>query len=90
MGKRGRGTSSQLGHGDMVSIFRPKHVKSLENLIITHVSAGWSHSSYVLGSLSLSWLGSWDLNIIAMITEYLDEFFNHYLILKKQKKCGWV
>ena len=49
-----RGTSGQLGHGDMVSSLQPKHVKSLESLVITHVSSGWSHSSFVSGSLSLS------------------------------------
>ena len=49
----GRGTSGQLGHGDMVSIFKPKHVKSLESLVITHVSVGWSHSGFVSGSLPL-------------------------------------
>ena len=50
----GRGTSGQLGHGDMVSIFKPKHVKLLESLVIIHVSAGWSHSGFISGSLSLS------------------------------------
>ena len=49
----GRGTSGHLSHGDTVSSFTPKHVKSLESLIITHVSVGWSHFGFVLGSLSL-------------------------------------
>ncbi|XP_010652539.1 ultraviolet-B receptor UVR8 isoform X2 [Vitis vinifera] len=43
----GRGTSGQLGHGDMVSSLQPKHVKLLESFVMTHVSAGWSHSGFV-------------------------------------------
>lgn len=51
----GRGTSGQLGHGDMVSSLQPKRVKLLDGFVITHVSAGWSHSGFVSGfSLSLS------------------------------------
>lgn len=45
----GRGTSGQLGHGDMVSSLQPKHVKLLESFVMTHVSAGWSHSGFVSG-----------------------------------------
>ncbi|KAK4598379.1 hypothetical protein RGQ29_015733 [Quercus rubra] len=43
----GRGTSGQLGHGDMVNSLCPKVVSSLENNFIAHVSAGWSHSGFV-------------------------------------------
>ena len=57
-----RGTFDQLGHEDMVSNFEPKHVKSLESLVIIHVSIGWSHSSFVLGYLSLS-LMAWKLGL---------------------------
>ena len=45
----GRGTSGQLGHGDMVNSLCPKVVSSLENNFIAHVSAGWSHSGFVSG-----------------------------------------
>ncbi|CAL1413792.1 unnamed protein product [Linum trigynum] len=43
----GRGTSGQLGHGEMVNCLYPKAVNSLEDHVITHVSAGWSHSGFV-------------------------------------------
>ncbi|KAL3501323.1 hypothetical protein ACH5RR_035772 [Cinchona calisaya] len=43
----GRGTSGQLGHGEMVSSSQPKAVESLEGYVITHVSAGWNHSGFV-------------------------------------------
>ncbi|KAL0364088.1 UNVERIFIED_CONTAM: Serine/threonine-protein kinase Nek8 [Sesamum angustifolium] len=43
----GRGTSGQLGHGEMVSSLQPKAVKALESFTITHVSAGWNHSGFV-------------------------------------------
>ncbi|CAA3024809.1 Hypothetical predicted protein [Olea europaea subsp. europaea] len=43
----GRGTSGQLGHGEMINSLQPKLVKALEGLVITHVSAGWSHSGFV-------------------------------------------
>ncbi|GMY26079.1 ultraviolet-B receptor UVR8 isoform X2 [Fagus crenata] len=43
----GRGTSGQLGHGDMVNTLYPKVVSSLEDYFITHVSAGWNHSGFV-------------------------------------------
>ncbi|KAL0336298.1 UNVERIFIED_CONTAM: putative E3 ubiquitin-protein ligase HERC1 [Sesamum radiatum] len=46
----GRGTSGQLGHGEMVSSLQPKAVKALESFTITHVSAGWNHSGFVSGS----------------------------------------
>ncbi|CAI0379483.1 unnamed protein product [Linum tenue] len=45
----GRGTSGQLGHGEMVNCLYPKAVNSLEDHVITHVSAGWSHSGFVSG-----------------------------------------
>ncbi|KAL5553966.1 hypothetical protein UlMin_041367 [Ulmus minor] len=43
----GRGTSGQLGHGDMVNISNPKLVTFLETCFITHASAGWNHSGFV-------------------------------------------
>ncbi|KAJ4823257.1 hypothetical protein Tsubulata_042381 [Turnera subulata] len=49
----GRGTSGQLGHGEMVSSIHPNPVISLETLCITQVSAGWSHSGFVSDSGSL-------------------------------------
>lgn len=49
----GRGTSGQLGHGEMINSLQPKLVKALEGLVITHVSAGWSHSGFVSGYLVL-------------------------------------
>ena len=45
----GRGTSGQLGHGEMVNVLQPKPVESLEGFVITHVSAGWNHSGFVSG-----------------------------------------
>lgn len=45
----GRGTSGQLGHGDMVNSLYPKLVASLQAYLISHVSAGWSHSGFVSG-----------------------------------------
>jgi alpha-tubulin suppressor-like RCC1 family protein len=46
----GRGTSGQLGHGDIVNSLYPKLVASLQAYFIAHVSAGWSHSGFVSGS----------------------------------------
>ncbi|KAH9318333.1 hypothetical protein KI387_020102, partial [Taxus chinensis] len=43
----GRGNSGQLGHGDCESIIKPRLVKSLENIAIHSMSAGWSHSAFV-------------------------------------------
>ncbi|XP_057827014.2 ultraviolet-B receptor UVR8 isoform X2 [Cryptomeria japonica] len=43
----GRGKSGQLGHGDSESIIKPKLIKSLENIVICCMSAGWSHSAFV-------------------------------------------
>lgn len=47
----GRGTSGQLGHGEMVNILEPKRVTSLEGIVVARVSAGWSHSGFVSGPL---------------------------------------
>nr|KYP54443.1 putative E3 ubiquitin-protein ligase HERC1 [Cajanus cajan] len=45
---RGRGNSGQLGHGEVVSnALYPKAVTSLDGYVITHVTAGWSHSAFV-------------------------------------------
>ncbi|CAA3018319.1 Hypothetical predicted protein, partial [Olea europaea subsp. europaea] len=41
------GTSGQLGHGEMVNSLHPKPVKAVEGLVISHASAGWSHSGFV-------------------------------------------
>ncbi|XP_052173300.1 ultraviolet-B receptor UVR8 isoform X2 [Diospyros lotus] len=46
----GRGTCGQLGHGDMVNSLQPKPIRSLESLLVTHVSAGWNHSGFVTDS----------------------------------------
>lgn len=46
----GRGTSGQLGHGEMVNSLEPKIVKGLEGVVVAHVSAGWNHSGFVSGS----------------------------------------
>ncbi|XP_076948220.1 ultraviolet-B receptor UVR8-like [Bidens hawaiensis] len=43
----GRGTSGQLGHGNLVNSLEPKPVEHLYNFNITHVSAGWNHSGFV-------------------------------------------
>lgn len=43
----GRGKSGQLGHGESESISKPKLIKSLEDIVICNVSAGWSHSAFV-------------------------------------------
>ncbi|CAK7336849.1 unnamed protein product [Dovyalis caffra] len=43
----GRGTTGQLGHGEMLNSLHPKPVTSLQSYFITHVSAGWSHSGFV-------------------------------------------
>lgn len=48
----GRGTSGQLGHGQMESSLVPKPVLGLESHFISHVAAGWSHSGFVSGFLS--------------------------------------
>ncbi|XP_062160623.1 ultraviolet-B receptor UVR8 isoform X1 [Alnus glutinosa] len=46
----GRGTSGQLGHGDIFNSLYPKLVASLQAYFIAHVSAGWSHSGFVSDS----------------------------------------
>lgn len=43
----GRGTSGQLGHGEMVNSLQPKPLESLGGFVITHASAGWNHSGFV-------------------------------------------
>ncbi|CAN4124399.1 unnamed protein product [Withania somnifera] len=43
----GRGTSGQLGHGEMVNCLHPKSLDSLEGIFIKHASAGWNHSGFV-------------------------------------------
>ncbi|KAF9623820.1 hypothetical protein IFM89_005405 [Coptis chinensis] len=43
----GRGTSGQLGHGDMKNCLYPFPVKCLESFVVSYVSAGWNHSGFV-------------------------------------------
>ena len=45
----GRGTSGQLGHGDLLSCSLPKPVEFLQDFVVTCVSAGWNHSGFVSG-----------------------------------------
>ncbi|KAL3631116.1 hypothetical protein CASFOL_024100 [Castilleja foliolosa] len=46
----GRGSSGQLGHGEMINSLQPKLVKDFEGLVITYVSAGWNHSGFISDS----------------------------------------
>ncbi|XP_065860895.1 ultraviolet-B receptor UVR8 isoform X2 [Euphorbia lathyris] len=46
----GRGTSGELGHGELLNSLHPKPVNLLDDYFITHVSAGWSHSGFVSDS----------------------------------------
>ncbi|KAF6164335.1 hypothetical protein GIB67_029218 [Kingdonia uniflora] len=46
----GRGTSGQLGHGDLENCLYPKGISFFERFVVSHVSAGWSHSGFVSGS----------------------------------------
>ncbi|WCJ21785.1 Regulator of chromosome condensation (RCC1) family protein [Euphorbia peplus] len=43
----GRGSSGQLGHGDLLNSLNPKLITLLDDYFITQVSAGWSHSGFV-------------------------------------------
>ncbi|XP_059648896.1 ultraviolet-B receptor UVR8 [Cornus florida] len=43
----GRGTSGQLGHGDLVNSLQPKPLEVFKSTVVTHVSAGWNHSGFV-------------------------------------------
>lgn len=47
----GRGSSGQLGHGEMVDALYPKPVTFFDGhrYTITHISAGWNHSGFVSG-----------------------------------------
>lgn len=49
----GRGSSGQLGHGEVENSIQPKLVQALESLNVTHVSAGWNHSGFVTESGSV-------------------------------------
>ncbi|XP_051146069.1 ultraviolet-B receptor UVR8 [Andrographis paniculata] len=49
----GRGSSGQLGHGEMADCSQPTEVKALEGFEITCVSAGWNHSAFVSESGNL-------------------------------------
>lgn len=48
----GRGSSGQLGHGEMVDALYPKPVTffDVHGYTITHISAGWNHSGFVSDS----------------------------------------
>ncbi|KAL9421307.1 hypothetical protein AB3S75_038804 [Citrus x aurantiifolia] len=48
----GRGSSGQLGHGEMVDALYPKPVTFFDGhrYTITHISAGWNHSGFVSDS----------------------------------------
>lgn len=48
----GRGSSGQLGHGQMVNYLYPKPVTFFDSYSIIHISAGWSHSGFVSGSFT--------------------------------------
>jgi len=45
----GRGSSGQLGHGDILNITLPKLVSFFDDSVITQAAAGWSHSGFVSG-----------------------------------------
>ncbi|XP_047322102.1 ultraviolet-B receptor UVR8 [Impatiens glandulifera] len=49
----GRGSSGELGHGELAQSLQPKSVEALSSSIITHVSAGWNHSAFVSDTGSL-------------------------------------
>jgi len=63
----GRGTTGQLGHGEMLNSLHPKPVSSLQSYVITQVSAGWSHSGFVSGSFSFM------IIIVSSIFEVLEK-----------------
>ncbi|KAG7598177.1 Regulator of chromosome condensation RCC1 [Arabidopsis suecica] len=46
----GRGSSGQLGHGDILNITLPKLVSFFDGYVITQAAAGWSHSGFVSDS----------------------------------------
>ncbi|GFP91599.1 ultraviolet-b receptor uvr8 [Phtheirospermum japonicum] len=46
----GRGSSGQLGHGEMVNSLQPKFVKAFEGFVVTYVAAGWNHSGFISDS----------------------------------------
>jgi alpha-tubulin suppressor-like RCC1 family protein len=46
----GRGSSGQLGHGDILNITLPKLVSFFDDSVITQAAAGWSHSGFVSDS----------------------------------------
>ncbi|KAG9134463.1 hypothetical protein Leryth_019926 [Lithospermum erythrorhizon] len=88
----GRGTSGQLGHGEMCNSLQPKLVESLQSLVITHVSAGWNHSGFVsdtgclftCGDGSFGQLGHGDFSSQCIPTEI--SYFNTRQVL--QIACG--
>ncbi|XP_023645360.1 ultraviolet-B receptor UVR8 isoform X2 [Capsella rubella] len=46
----GRGSSGQLGHGDILSTSLPKPVSFFDDCVIIQAAAGWSHSGFVSDS----------------------------------------
>ncbi|CAA7036186.1 unnamed protein product [Microthlaspi erraticum] len=46
----GRGSSGQLGHGDILNTLLPKPVSFFDDYVITQAAAGWSHSGFVSDS----------------------------------------
>ncbi|GAA0142081.1 guanyl-nucleotide exchange factor [Lithospermum erythrorhizon] len=88
----GRGTSGQLGHGEMCNSLQPKLVESLQSLVITHVSAGWNHSGFVsdtgclftCGDGSFGQLGHGDFSSQCIPTKI--SYFNTRQVL--QIACG--
>lgn len=46
----GRGSSGQLGHGDLLNRLVPEPVKLFEDCCVVNISAGWNHSGFVSGS----------------------------------------
>lgn len=88
----GRGTSGQLGHGEMVNRLQPKVVKALECFFIINVSAGWSHSGFVsdtgylftCGDGSFGQLGHGDYNSRSS-PERVSNFHSRHV---RQIACG--
>ncbi|XP_019051441.1 PREDICTED: ultraviolet-B receptor UVR8 isoform X1 [Nelumbo nucifera] len=88
----GRGTSGQLGHGELESCLLPKPVKFLENFTTSYVSAGWNHSGFVsdtgklftCGDGSFGQLGHGDYQSHCSPVEVLYFAFKHV----EQIACG--
>lgn len=79
----GRGTTGQLGHGEMLNSLHPKPVSSLQSYVITQVSAGWSHSGFVSGSFSFM------IIIVSSIFEVLEKFNIHSIVENSVLRFFW-